>query len=44
MTVTNQSFFHEKIKNKLNMLNSFYHAVQKLLFSLLVSKSVEMKM
>jgi hypothetical protein len=38
-TVTNQNYIHEESKILLNMGNAFYHSVQSLLLSCLLSKT-----
>jgi hypothetical protein len=40
-TVTNQNLIQEEIKRRLNSGNAYYHSVQNLLSSLLVSKNME---
>jgi hypothetical protein len=42
-TVTNLNLIREEIKNRLNSGNACYHSVQNLLFSLLLSKNVKIK-
>jgi hypothetical protein len=41
MTVTNQNLLHEENKSRLNKGNAYYHSIQNLLFSCLLSKNVE---
>jgi hypothetical protein len=43
MILTNQNCLHGKIKSRLNSWNAFYHAVQNLLSSHLLSKNVNIK-
>jgi hypothetical protein len=43
MTVTNQNFILEKIKERLNSGNACYHSVQNLLSSWLLSKSLTIR-
>jgi hypothetical protein len=42
-TVTNQIFIQEKIKRRLNSGNAYYHSIQKLLSSRLLSKNVKIR-
>jgi hypothetical protein len=42
-TVTNQNLIHEEIKRRLNLGNTWYHSVQKLLSSRLLSKNVKIR-
>jgi hypothetical protein len=42
-TVTNQNFFQEEIKRRLNFDNSCYHSVQSPLSSCLLHKNVKIK-
>jgi hypothetical protein len=42
-TLTNQNSIHEEIKNRLKSGNGFYHSVQNLLSSSLLSKNVKIK-
>lgn len=41
--VTNQNCVHDGIKNRLNSGNVFYHPVNRLLFSLYLSKNIKFK-
>jgi len=43
MTVTNWNCIHEEIKSKLNLENAYYHFVQNLLSSHLLSKNLKIK-
>jgi PAS domain-containing protein len=43
MTVTNQNLIQEEIKRRLNSGNAWYHSVQNLLSSRLLSKNVEIR-
>jgi hypothetical protein len=43
-TITNQNLIHEEIKRRLNIGNSCYHTVQKLLSSHLLSKNIKIRM
>jgi hypothetical protein len=43
-TVRNQDFTQEKIKRRLNSGNVFYHSIQTLLSSLLLSKTIKIRM
>jgi hypothetical protein len=40
MTVVNKNVIHEEIRSRLNLSNVFYHSIQNLLFSHVLSKSV----
>jgi hypothetical protein len=42
-TIKNKNSIHEEIKSKLKSGNARYHAVQNLLFSSLLSKSIKIK-
>jgi hypothetical protein len=42
-TVINQNLIHEEIKSRLNSGNGFYHSVQKMLSSRLLSKNLKIK-
>jgi hypothetical protein len=42
-TVTNQNLIQQEIKRRLNSDVAFYHSVQKLLYFLLVSKNVKIR-
>jgi hypothetical protein len=42
MTVTSQNLIHEKIKRRLNSDNAYFHSVQNLLLSHLVSENVKL--
>jgi hypothetical protein len=42
-TITDQYFWHEGIKNRLNSENAYYHSVQSLLSSCLLSRNVTVK-
>jgi hypothetical protein len=42
-TVTNQNMIHEKIKRRLNSGNAWYHSVQNLLSSRLLSKNIKIR-
>jgi hypothetical protein len=42
-SVTNQNFIKEKIKRRLNIGNTYYHSVQNLLFSHLLSKNAKIR-
>jgi hypothetical protein len=43
MILTNQTSIYEEIKSRLKSGNAFYHSVQNLLSSSLISKSVKIK-
>jgi hypothetical protein len=43
MTVRNQNCIHNEIKSRLNLGNAYYHEVQYLLSSWLLSKYVKVK-
>jgi hypothetical protein len=43
-TVTNQNLIQEEIKRRLNLGNAWYHSVQILLYSRLLSKNVKIRM
>jgi hypothetical protein len=43
LTVTNQNLIQEEIKRRLNSGNAFYHLVQNLLSSHLLSKNVKVR-
>jgi hypothetical protein len=43
MTVTNQNLITEEIKSRLNLGNAWYHSVQNLLSSCLLSKNVKIR-
>jgi hypothetical protein len=43
MTLTNQNDIHEEIKSRLNLGNAYYHSVQNLLSSCLISKNLKIK-
>jgi hypothetical protein len=43
-TVTNQNCIHEEIKSRLNSGNIWYHSVQSLLSSLILSKNLKIKL
>jgi hypothetical protein len=43
-TLTDQFCIHEEIKSRLNSGNAYYHSVQCLLSSLLLSRTVKVKM
>jgi hypothetical protein len=42
-TLTDQNCIHKKIKSRLNSGNAYYHAVQNLLSSYLLSRNVKIK-
>jgi hypothetical protein len=42
-TVTNQNSIHEEIKGRLKSGNAFYHSVQNLLSSTLLSKNIKVR-
>jgi hypothetical protein len=42
-TVTNQNFIQEEIKRRLNSANAYYHSVQNLLSSCMLSKNVKVR-
>jgi hypothetical protein len=42
-TATNQNFEYEKIKSRIHLNNAYYHSVQNLLSSHLLSKVVKFK-
>jgi hypothetical protein len=44
MTMTNQNLIEEEIKRRLNSVNAYYHSVQNLLFSRLLSKNVKIRL
>jgi hypothetical protein len=43
MTVTNQSLIQGKMMSRLNLVNAYYHSVQGLLSSCLLSKNIKIK-
>jgi hypothetical protein len=43
MTLTNQNDIHDEIKGRLNSGNAYYHSVQNLLSSRLISKNLKIK-
>lgn len=43
MTVTSQNYFHEEIKNRLDLGNAYCHGVQNFLSSRLLSKNIKIK-
>jgi hypothetical protein len=43
-TVTNQSLICEEVRSRLNSGNAYYHSVQNILSSRLLSKSVKIRM
>jgi hypothetical protein len=43
MTITNQNLIQKEIKKRLNLGNAFYHSVQNLLSSCLLSKNVKIR-
>jgi hypothetical protein len=43
MTVTNQNLIQEEIKKRLNSDNAYYHSVQNLLSSRLLSKNLKIR-
>jgi hypothetical protein len=42
-TVTNQNYIHEEIKIRINLGNAYYHSVQSLISTRLLSKSIKVK-
>jgi len=42
-TLTNKNDIHDESKSRLNMGNAYYHSVQNLLFSHLISKNLKIK-
>jgi hypothetical protein len=44
VNINNQNFIHEEIKARLNSENAWYHAVQNILFTRLLSKTIKIKM
>jgi hypothetical protein len=43
-TVTNQNLIQEEIKRRLNSSNAYYHSVQNLLSSCLLSRNIRIRM
>jgi hypothetical protein len=44
MTITNQNLIQEEIKRRLNSGNAYYHSVQNLLSSPLLSENIKIRM